>query len=77
MSQDVLLFKDHEMRVHRMLREYPYIQEKMGPFFQQCTLVLLTFISHASKKYLQNNFLARPSILANMIDNFNSLDNQM
>lgn len=34
-------------------------------------------ISHASKRYLRNKFFERPSILAKMIDNLNSLDQQM
>ena len=47
----------------------------MSPFLDQSSLVLLTMISHASKRYLRNNFFPnRPSILAKMLDNFNRLD---
>ena len=49
----------------------------MGPFLDQSSLVLLTLISHASKRYLKKEFLSRPSILAKLIENFNVLDSQM
>ena len=49
----------------------------MGPFIEQSSLVLLTVISQCSKTYLQHNFFNRPSILAKMLENFNTLDELM
>lgn len=59
------------------LQQYPYIEEHMGSFHEQCSLVVLTMLSHCSKRFLRNCFFNRPSILAKMIDNLNTLDSQM
>jgi len=64
----------NEPRIQRLLDKCPYIKEKMSGFIPQCQLVLLTLKSHASKRFLLNNFFNRPSILAKMLDNFNKLD---
>ncbi len=72
LSQDVLMFQNLDKRVQRIIDDHcPYIKEKMSPFVPQCSLVLLTLISHASKHYLLNNVFNRPSILAKILDNFN------
>jgi len=74
LSQDVLVFMQNEPRIQRLLEKCPYIKEKMNGFIPKCQLVLLTLKSHASKRFLLNNFFNRPSILAKMLDNFNKLD---
>ena len=78
LSQDLLMFKAQASRVSKLLESFPQIEERMGPFLDQSSLVLLTMISHASKRYLRINFFPnRPSILAKLLDNFNRLDEQM
>ena len=77
LSQDLIIFNNHETRVNRILNDFPYIKEQMSPFIAQSSLVLLTLTSQASQKCLKNNFFNRPSILGKILDNLNRLDELM
>lgn len=77
LTEDLIIFKSQDARVSKLLEKYPYIGEEMGSFIHQSSLVLLTIIGYASKRFLRNNFFNRPSILAKMLDNFNALDAMM